>query len=202
MLSVDCRVCGKAFSTKRSAARYCSDACRTEAKLRHNSEYVQKYLADPEKRAIALARARATRAARSAKKEGAGRRPRARRAAGSRPRAAPKSAACRLCGRTFEQYGGTSHAYCKACTAKADRAAALVMRVDCKACGKKFSTANRSVRYCSDACSAEGLRRSRHESERRRMADPEKRAVAMAHVRAWSAARKGEKAGRAGRRRT
>lgn len=171
--AAECRECGKKFPAKRTSARYCSDPCRTEAKRRHNREYVQKYLSDPEKYAIAMARARARAAAKSA----AGRR-------GARPRASPaRSTACRLCGRSFAQYGGsTNRAYCRRCTARADRESVRVLRVDCKTCGKKFSTPNRSVRYCSAACRAEGLRLSRNESSRRRRADPGRRAGAAGHA--------------------
>ena len=195
-----CKVCGKAFATKLRSAKYCSDACRAEATRRYNRECMRRYLADPEKRAIILARTRAAAAARRARERG-GHPPKARRSAGrAAPAAAPKSDTCRLCGRSFAQYGGASHAYCKRCTAKADRAIAKALRVDCKTCGKAFSTTNRSVRYCSDACRAEGQRRGKRELNRKRMADPERRAIARAHMRAWSAARRGGKAGRPKRR--
>ena len=54
-----CKACGKAFHTKTRSIRYCSEACRTEARRRLNLEYNRRYMADPAKRAIMLARTRA-----------------------------------------------------------------------------------------------------------------------------------------------
>ncbi len=66
-----------------------------------------------------------------------------------------------------------------------------MLRVDCRECGKEFSTTNRIVRYCSDACRAAGKARGKRESNRERMADPEKRDLAAARIRAGKAARGG-----------
>ena len=201
---VDCGVCGRKFSARRISAKYCSDPCRAEAVRRQNRECARRYMSDPEKYAIALARSRAWAAGKSAAGRGGGSRPRAGRVAGSRPRTSPaRSAACRLCGRSFAQYGGaTNHAYCRRCTAKADREATRVLRVDCKACGEKFSTPNRSVRYCSDPCRAEGQRRNRRENDRRRRSDPDRHARAAAYAGARDGARDGGEEDRPGRRRT
>ena len=189
---VQCGECGSEFSAPRRSFRYCSDACRTETARRRNLEHQRKYMADPEKRAITAARARAAAAARAARKGGGGP-PRRRPPPRADPNAEPS--VCRLCGRSFGQHGRGLRAYCKRCTARADREAGRTLRAKCKECGKAFSTARRSVRYCSDGCSAEGLRRSYRESKRRIKADPEKRALAAAQGRAWSAAHRGRKAG-------
>ena len=202
--TVKCGECGKPFSTSASRARYCSDPCRSGALRRYNREYMRRYVADPEKRAICAARTRASAAARRARarakddKEGRGQgRPRqSARGAGHAPRAAPSSTGvCALCGRTFAQYGRTAHSYCRSCTAKADREIARVLRVDCRECGKRFPTTSRIVRYCSDACRAAGKARGKRKSNRERMADPEKRALAAARIRARKAARSGDARG-------
>ena len=187
-LRADCRVCGKGFAAARRSDRYCSVPCRAEAARRRNLEHQRKYMADPEKRAMTAARARAAEAARAAR-EGGGRRPDERQAPRANPSAEPST--CRLCGRGFEQYGRGWRAYCRRCTSKADRAVAARLRAKCKECGKAFTTSNRAVRYCSDGCRAEGLRRSGRRSKGRIKADPEKRALAAAQRRAWSAARRG-----------
>ena len=181
-----CKACGKAFHTKTRSIRYCSEACRTEARRRLNLEYNHRYMADPAKRAIVLARTRAAAAARRARMRG------------GRPPPPPpplrgmkkgKPTTCGLCGRTFAPTGrGRRAAYCKRCTAKADREIRREMTVHCKACGKAFATASRSVRYCSDECSAEGRRMNDRESMRRRSADPERRAARAARIRARNAA--------------
>ena len=204
MLRVDCKECGKAFSTSSRSARYCSDGCRAEAGRRYSREYMRKYMSDPDKRAMMLARTRAAAANRRAKEGKEGRRQRRLRekerqrrlaAAGGGterpPRAeASKPTSCGLCGRSFEPYGRAHHAYCKRCTAKADKEIARVLRINCKECGKAFSTSNRAVRYCSAECRAEGRRtqdrRHMHESA----ADPEKHAIRLARTRAWAASRR------------
>ena len=81
-------------------------------------------------------------------------------------------------------------AYCDRCTAKADRDVAGAIDAKCKECGGKFSTRNRLVRYCSDKCRIDGTRRRRRESRSRYMADPEKRATWLAHMRAGAARRR------------
>ena len=194
-LRVKCKECGKKFAAPNRTVRYCSDECRAEGLRRYNREYQRMSLADPEKRAAAAARTRASEAARAARERG-GRPPPPQRQAP--PRASPNAepSTCLLCGRRFAQYGRSSrHGYCRRCTAKADREIARTLNVNCNACGKKFSTNSRAVRYCSDECRAEGLRRSRRGSRRRAEADPEKRALAAARRRARNAAR-GSKARR------
>lgn len=190
VLSVKCAACGKKFSTARSIARYCSDGCRAEGKRRSNLESYRRRMADPEKRALTRARGRLAAAALAAKKRG-GRRRTAGSNAGRPPRGAAGTAvACGLCGRSFAPRGRSSHVYCGRCTAKVERELSRVLRVDCKECGKKFSTTDRILRYCSEECSDAGKERSRLESARRRMADPENRAIAAARTRAWNAAQK------------
>ena len=192
--AAQCRECGGRFSAPSRSFRYCSDACRTEAGRRYNREYQRRYLTDPGKRAMALARTRASASARRARQAGGMRPPRQ-----PRPpqRANPKAepSVCRLCGRSFAPYAHTHHAYCRRCTAKADREVAKTLRADCRECGKAFSATNRNVHYCSKECRAGGTRRSHRESRRRIKADPEKRALAAAQSRARNA-RRGKEARR------
>lgn len=106
----------------------------------------------------------------------------------------PEPSACRLCGIRFEQTGrGNMHAYCKRCTAKADRAvakgAAKAQRASCKECGKAFSTGNPRALLCSDACRHGADRRHGRESHRRRRADPQLHIVDIARARASRAAK-------------
>lgn len=61
-------------------------------------------------------------------------------------KAAAEAAACGLCGRGFAVYGRGRHAYCKRCTAKADREIARTLRTGCRACGKALATTSRIVR--------------------------------------------------------
>ena len=204
ILRVDCKECGKPFPTKSRVVRYCSDECRSAAARRANAESQRRYTADPEKRAIKLARARAAGAARRARDRGERPRPppppRAGRGAGMPRRSAEAAGrcACALCGRRFEPYGdGSRPVHCKRCAAKADREVARMLSVDCRECGKEFSTPSRVVKYCSKECSAASQSRSRRESARRRMANPNARALAAAYQRARDAARRGgEKSGR------
>ena len=192
-LRVECRECGKKFSTRTRVARYCSDACRSDNMRRYNREYMRRYKADPEKRAVIAARARAMHARRRGRTEDGGSRPRAVRGAGSRPRAAaePKEAACGLCGRSFAPYGGTRHAYCRQCTAKTDREASRTLRVECRECGGMFSTKSRVVRYCSKECGMAGKRRNDLDYSRRSASDPEKAVMNLARTRARNAAKGG-----------
>ena len=187
MRTVKCGACGKPFSSKVGNARYCSDPCRSEGRRRYYRKYMRRCMADPEKRALNAARARAYSAARRARDRGErdGQGPPARRSAGGdEPRAVPPlTSTCRLCGITFEVYGSAAHSYCRQCTAKTDMEIARKRRMECKECGKVFVT-SRIAKYCSDACRAAGRRKS----ERKRMADPEKRAMAGAYTRAWLAA--------------
>ena len=196
-LHADCKECGKRFAAARSTSRYCSQACRTGALRRYNREYQRRSMADPEKYSIILARNRA--AAAAARMSGRDGRSPGQPQAPHRANPNAEPSVCRLCGRNFLPYGRANHAYCKRCTAKADREIARNLHVKCRECGKAFTTTNRNVRYCSKACGAEGARRSRRESRRRSMADPEKRAIESAYVRAWHAAqRSGRQGGRDG----
>lgn len=198
---VKCRVCGGGFSTAHPLACYCSDKCRAEARRRADREYHRRYSSDPKKRALVLARGRATAAAHADRERGGRRRP-AGRAAGRLSRNQEASTAvCEMCGRSFAQYGGTIRVHCRRCTAKADRDIGRVLRANCKECGRAFSATSRTIRYCSKACSSEGSRRSRTASRRRTMADPERRAVAAARTRAWNAAQRGRKRRRSRRQR-
>ena len=113
------------------------------------------------------------------------------------PNAEPST--CRLCGSGFALYGHTHHAYCRRCAAKADREIARTLRARCKACGGRFSTSSRLVRYCSDECRAEGLRRSRIKSALKRMAGPGKRAVEAAQAGERRAASRPKRRGGAAR---
>ena len=59
---VKCRACGKKFTPERKPGTlrvYCSDECRTANKRRMYREYMRKYLSDPEKHALQIARSRA-----------------------------------------------------------------------------------------------------------------------------------------------
>ena len=201
-ISVDCKECGKTFPTKTRSVRYCSDACRAAAARRTNAENQRKYLADPEKHALKLARARVCAANKRARDRGERPPPppRAGRGAGSQGRNAKAAEPylCALCGRDFAPYGdGARPAHCKRCRAKADREIGRAWTLNCKECGKEFSTSNRIVRYCSTKCNAAGHARNVAESARRRMANPEARALEAARWRARAAARKAaEKGGR------
>ena len=187
---VQCKECGKKFTAPSRRHHYCSTACRDEFARRRNRDNSRKYMADPERRAMALARSRLYGAASRARNRGGRRKPgmggtkRPTRAAD-----ASKRFACGLCGRTFAPYGhGSRPSYCKRCRDRADREIARVLRVDCKACGGKFSTTNRLVRYCSDACRTAGRTVRDREYIRAYLADPEKRAVRLARRRALHAA--------------
>ena len=199
-VSADCRECGRTFPTRTRSIHYCSDACRAAAVRRARAENQRKRDADPEKRALLITRARLAAAARRARKRGE-KPPRTNRDVGSLETNA-KSAepyACALCGRDFVPYGGALPIHCKRCSAKMNREMVRVMAVNCKECGKEFSTPKRSVRYCSKACSAAGRRRSTNESARKRMADPEKHALRLARTRTWAAARRAREKARGGR---
>ena len=194
---VDCRECGKAFSTRTRAVRYCSDPCRSAAARRAGIERDRRRRADPEKHALQLAR----NAARRARKRGARQPPpRAGRDAASPGRSARAAEPypCALCGQSFVPPGGRGRPplHCKRCRAKADRKIGMKMDARCRECGKAFTTQNRIVKYCSRECKAAGRRRIARESARRRREDPEVRARSGARCRAWAAARRGDKKGR------
>ena len=154
----ECKECGKKFYARTRSVKYCSDACSAAGTRRSRTASQRKYMTDPENRAMSLARSRALYAARTAKARGQGR-PR-RRSAGRRSAAArrPRSAkmaepsTCRLCGRTFAQYGHRRTNYCKRCRARIDRKINTVLAVGCKVCGKRFSTKSPLAKYCSRAC--------------------------------------------------
>ena len=185
---VQCRECGAKFSPPNRSFHFCSDACRADGLRRYNREYRRRYMTDPKKRATAIARTRASAAARRSRKRD-GRPPRPQAPSRVDPNAEPS--ACRLCGRTFVQYGLGIHAYCKRCTAKADREIARTVQAKCKECGNRFVASTRNARYCSDECRAEGARRYSRESRLKAEADPEKGAV-------WAALRRARRTARAG----
>ena len=191
-LHVDCKECGKRFDAPSRRVRYCSDACRVDGTRRRNRVHQRRYMADPEKRAVAIARARAYSAASASRRRG-GRPPQPQAPSRADPNAEPS--VCRLCGRAFAQYGRGIHAYCKRCTAKADREAGRTLRMKCSVCGSKFSTAARSAKYCSDECRADAKLRGYLERYRRFKADPKRRAMAAARERARHAARAAVEAG-------
>ena len=191
-ITAKCRVCGTQFTARTRTACYCSAECRARGNREYIRKYMRRYIGDPEKRALKLARARVASASRRAGKKGGGTeqpQPKgtpAGRDAMSLPDNAtgPKTAACGLCGRTFAPYGGATHVNCKQCRAKMDAEINRVFDVNCKACGKRFTTANRSVRYCSTECRAAGKRRSDLKYDHMRSTDPEKHAMRLAHMRA------------------
>ena len=200
---VRCKECGKAFSPMNSRALLCSDACRRVANRRYWREYKRRKLADPQYRAVANARVRAQYARRrdaegkesERRQGGRPRRGAAGRGAGRASNGAPpRAAVCRLCSGSFEYSARARRVYCDRCTAKADREAARTAvkarRVRCKVCGKAFSTRLPHVEMCSDACRLEASRRQNREYKRRKLADPQYRAVANARARASRAARR------------
>ena len=197
---VDCKECGKAFSTKTRTVRYCSDACRSASARRAAAKSRRKIDADPEKHAIRLARLRLT-AARRARKDRGEKPPRASRdVKGLRPN--PVSAEpypCALCGRNFVPYGNARPVHCKRCRAKADREIGRKLAIKCKECGRAVAAPSRGAVYCSKECRADARRRVARESARRLRKDPEQRARNAARARAWAAAHRGGKKGR-GRR--
>ena len=196
-MRMDCRECGKAFSPKTHAVRYCSDECRASAVRRIGAESRRRHMADPEKRARRLAGARASYAATYTARARVDKQPRRASRDAASPRRNAKAAEpypCVLCGRNIAPpcRRGRRTIYCKRCTAKANRELGREMTLNCKECGKKFTTSNRTVRYCSDACRADVRRRDARECARRRLADPEMRALAAARARAQLAARRGK----------
>ena len=196
----ECKECGKRFSKTARFRVYCSDKCRIDGGRRRIREYMRGYMADPEKRAMCLARIRVSAANRKAR-EGAGgrtatgdRRKDGRDAA--RPPSSPlnaKRGTCGLCGRSFAPYGRAKRIHCKQCAARFDREISRMLSVKCKECGKEFSTKSRNVRYCSDKCRTDGSRRSARESARSRAADPELRAIRAARGRATNVAYRARK---------
>ena len=198
--NTECKECGKRFSKTTRFRAYCSDKCRIEGGRRRIREYMRGYMADPEKRAMCLARIRVSAAKRKAR-EGAGGRPatggrRKGGTAAARPPSRPlnaKRGTCRLCGRSFAPYGNAKRIHCKQCVARFDREISKMLSVKCKECGREFSTKSRNARYCSDKCSADGSRRSTRESARSRAADPERRAIRAARGRASNVAYRAKK---------
>ena len=198
-----CKECGRAFSPRNSRALLCSDACRRVANRRYWREYKRRKLTDPQYRAVANARVRAQYARRrdaegkesERRQGGRPRRGAAGRGAGRASNGAPpRAAVCRLCNGSFEYSAPARRVYCDRCTAKADkevaRTAVKARRVRCKVCGKAFSTRLPHVEICSDACRLEASRRQNREYKRRKLADPQYRAVANARARASRAARR------------
>lgn len=193
---MECRHCGRAFSPKARSSRYCSEACRIEGRRRRVRECARRYMADPEKLAVATARRRAASARRRAmagmKKRQVHDGPSAGRPL---PAAAPGTIACRLRGRGFAPYGGARRVYCKPCTDRTDGEVGGARLARCKVCGGEFSTTHRIVKYCSTACGGEARRRKAREYDRRRMADPDRRAAAAARSGADTARRQAARAG-------
>ena len=201
-----CNECGKAFTARNRTFHYCSDACRTKTAARRNREYMRRYMSDPEKRAMAIARSRAWSAAsRSSNRKRQGLPPskkKSQQQKKGRPPGRPnasKSTACRLCGRAFKSYGGSYHSYCKRCSDKSDLEISTELNATCKVCGGTFPTTRRNACYCSDACRTAGRRRRNNEYLREYLSDPEKSAARLARSRAWSAARRSEGHGGAAR---
>ena len=195
MPRVDCKECGKTFSTKTRAIRYCSDACRAAHRI--DAETRRRHNADPEKRVLRLARARAYNADRKAGERGDKRPPQASRDV-ARPRRSAKAAEpypCALCGRDFvpPRRRGRHPFHCKRCRANADRKIGRKMDVKCRECSGAVAASNRAVRYCSRECKAAGRRRIARESARRSRGDPEFRAREAARTRAYNAARRDAK---------
>ena len=196
--NTECKECGKRFSRTSRFRAYCSDKCRTEGGRRRIREYMRGYMADPEKRAMCLARIRMSAAKRKAREGGrpaAGGRRKGGTAAG-RPPSRPvnaKRGTCGVCGRSFAPYGSAKRAHCQQCAARFDREISRVLRAKCKECGKEFSTKSRNVRYCSDKCRASGSYRGIRESVRSRAADPELRAIRAARGRASNVAYRARK---------
>ena len=187
---VQCKECGKEFAAPSRKYHYCSTACRDEFARRRNLANRRRYMADPERRAIALARSRMYGAASRARKGGGSMRGKSGTVRPARAADASDKIACALCGRTFARYAGSRTVHCKRCRARADREIAKVLRVDCKTCGSKFSATNRLVRYCSDECRSAGRTIRSREYMRAYVADPEKSAVRLARRRAMYAARR------------
>ena len=190
-----CGMCGKKFASARRVAKYCSDKCRADVKRRYIREYMRKYVADPEKRAMKLARARAAAAAGRARARGGGSPSSRGRVSGNAPRneSGPQSVACGLCGRAFAPYGGSRQVYCKRCRTRIEGEVSKVMEIGCKECGKKFTTSSRAVRYCSKECRAMGNRASDRRYTSRREADPQRKAVRAAYARALASDRRARK---------
>ena len=189
---IECRECGKKFPSSTRSVRYCSDACRASSRRRLNAEAQRRYMADPEKRAMSLARTRTSSAARKARAQGKKRPPAGRSpgTAGRSPRGAkrPAPSTCRLCGRTFAQYGYHRTNYCKRCRARIDRKISTVLDVGCRECGKRFSTKNPLAKYCSVECRNAARRHKSRGVSRRSTASPEEYARMLARHRAWDAA--------------
>lgn len=105
------------------------------------------------------------------------------------------AAICGLCGTAFKPYGGKRHSYCKRCTARTDKKIGAAKKAECGECGKRFAARSRAARYCSDQCRAAVKARHTREYYRASMADPEKRAIKMAHTRVAVAAYRARKRG-------
>ena len=157
-----CWRCGKAFQTRTLTVRYCSDACR-------RGGYAQFGIA------------------------------------GDAAKPDKKAARCRNCGGAFRAPTSLVRYCSDACRKEGSRlrntGAARqrqaqkprVSTVKCGACGKAFKTGMRKGEpraYCSEACRADAMRAYQREYARRRLADPEARALHMKHVRASAARRR------------
>ena len=177
----ECRECGKKFHARASYVKYCSDACSAASRRRINAASQRKYMADPENRAKSLARSRERSAALTARAQGEGgrRRPRAARgrgtaARGQRSARMSEPSACRLCGRTFLQYGDHWTNYCKRCRARIDKKINAVLSVRCAVCGKRFATKSPLAKYCSPPCRKAARRQGKRAASRRRRPTPKR----------------------------
>ena len=165
---IQCRECGREFAAPHQAVRYCSDPCRKKGYARHKNSI-------------------------------------ARRPTRSRGGAAK----CRACGKEFAA-PTRSVRYCSDPCRKdgyarhrarwQPRPARKGETLECRACGRAFESDRGPGRlrvYCSAECRAEGERAYIREYMRRYLADPERRAVQAARVRASAARRRaGKKGGR------
>ena len=105
-------------------------------------------------------------------------------------------AACGQCGRTFGRYGGRRRACCGECAAKADMAIGLAPAVRRRECGRESAAPSRRCHCRSTACRDELAGRRNSENRRKCMADPERRAMALARPRLYGAAGRAGKGGR------
>lgn len=178
-----CPVCGKPVPSNRT--KYCSDSCRGLALKRRTVKTGnghQKQIVCPDcgktawvgyssircKECQAVVRKRQNEESHLRRKEGA-------------TRKIGSEASCERCGRPYIVKGAVQK-YCENCAGimlqeKARKryvpkeAATLI----CQICGKEFtSTANKKLKYCSDECREEGLRRYYKEVWKRQKAEKEK----------------------------
>ena len=169
MRTVKCRICGGAFQTDMRPGNphvYCSPPCRAEGKRARMREYMRRYLADPERRAVHAARLRASTARRRAR-DGRDEVPRMR---------------CKECAREFSP-ASRSVRYCSdpcrkkglarvraACRRRREEREGRPATVRCRVCSREFAPVHGDGMpriYCSLACRAEGRRAYFRERVRR-----------------------------------